>query len=285
MLIHALCYEPRGQRQRFEPREQQSHEVRNRHLHLHLNLHLHLDLSVRLRRVSPTAVARVTTIFAAFLGALSMALSLYLQQATSNLQQAPLFTLAGNIIQGGAWLGLIAVLLGGIPLVVAAWRSTPRSRNLLLGGLCAPWLIIFLLLLNMMAHLGPTFGNILFPLLFYGGPLLSTIAITRALRQAEIADKWLRFATHLSRLVVLGMVLMLVGVVLWGFALALFAPGWFAVLLPLLAFPWDSWLLIAVVVALWASFRQVHPPASQPRPKDASPFDVDSSQEPRGYRG
>src|ERR1700732_3055202 len=59
---------------------------------------------------------------------------------------------------------------------------------------------------------------------------------------------------------VLGMLLMLVGVLLWGFALALFASGWFFSLLPLLTFPWNSWLLIAFgmliafLVAMFAFF-------------------------------
>lgn len=41
----------------------------------------------------------------------------------------------------------------------------------------------------------------------------------------------------------------------------------------------------AVLVALWASFWQVQPPASQSRPHDASPSEGDSSEELRGYSG
>jgi len=81
------------------------------------------------------------------------------------------------------------------------------------------------------------------------------------------------------------MLLMLAGVVLWGFALALYAPGWFFVLIPLLAFPWNSWLLItlgmllAVIVALWTSFSRVQTPVSQPLPHDDPPRDWTLSDE------
>ena len=81
------------------------------------------------------------------------------------------------------------------------------------------------------------------------------------------------------------MLLMLAGVVLWGFALALYAPGWFVVLVPFLTFPWNSWLLIAlgmllaVIVALWTSFSQVQTPVSQPLPHDDPPFDWPPSDE------
>ena len=129
----------------------------------------------------------------------------------------------------------------------------------------------------------PPFFPILPVLLFYGGTVVSTSAIIRAIRQAKIADRWLRFANHLSRLVAVGMVLMFVGVVLWGVALALAVPGGVAMLVPRL--PLAFGMLLAVMVALWASIFQVQPPASQPRPHDISPAEGDSSGEPRGYRG
>jgi hypothetical protein len=286
-MIQALRYEPQGQRQRFEPPEQQSGDRWHTHLHLHLHLGMRVprvNLGMRVPRASHSPVARVTTIFAAFIGALAMALTLGLQGGVRAIPtQLPLFSLAGNLIFAGTLLGSIAVLLGGIPLVVSAWRSTWRSGDLF---------VLTLLVLGSTIVFGglvyALFGNIGLALCLYGVPLLCTIMINRALHQAALADKWLHFANQLSRLVVVGMVLMLVGVVLWGVALALFAPGWFVVLLPLLAFPWDSWLLIAlgmllaVIVAVFASFWQGRPSASQPRRKDASFCDVTSSRE-RGY--
>jgi hypothetical protein len=287
-MIHTVHYEPQSQRQRYAPREQQ--ENSREQAYLHLSFHFRLNLGARRRRTSRSLVARVTTIFAAFMGALALVLSPYWTQVHA-VQTPPmldaLFGLAGHLVFAGALLGLGAVLLGGIPLVVSAWRTSPRSRFLFLVPILAslPAIACYLLSVFIMLLSGqlPPFFPILPVLLFYGGTIVSTIAINRAIRQARIADRWLRLANHLSRLVVGGMVLMFIGVVLWGVALALVVPGWFAALVPRL--PFALGMLLAVVVALWASIFRVQPPTSQPSPHDVSPSEVESSGEPRGYRG
>jgi hypothetical protein len=180
--------------------------------------------------------------------------------------------------------GLGAVLLGGIPLVVSAWRTSPRSRVLFLVPILASALVIACaLFIVFLMTMGVQRPPLIFPvLLFYGGAAVSTIAIIRAIRQARIADRWLRLANHLSWLVVGGMVLMCIGAACWGFALVLIVPGWFAVLLPWLLLA--SGMFLAMMVALWAAFWKVQPSTSQPRPHDASPSEDDSSREPRGDR-
>ncbi len=288
-MLHAFHYEPQGQRQQFEPREAQEN-LKQRQMHLHFSLDLHLNLGARLRRASRSTIGRVTTIFAAFMGALALALSPYWTQA-HGVQTPPtldtLFSLAGHLVLAGVLLGVGAVLLGGIPLVVSAWRTRPRSRILFLLPILASLPAIACSLLSafimLLSNQPPPFFPILPLLLFYGGTVVSTIAINRAIRQARIADGWLRLANHLSRMVVVGMVLMFIGVVLWGFALVLAVPGGVAMLVPRL--PLAFGMLLAVVVALWASIFRVQPPASQPHPRDASPAEGDSSGEPRGYRG
>lgn len=287
-MIHTVHYEPQSQRQRFEPREQQGSDLGQ--MHLRLSFHFHLDLDARLRRTSRAIIARVTTVFAAFMGTLALALSPYWTHA-HGVQTPPmldaLFGLAGHLVFAGALLGVGVVLLGGIPLVISAWRTSPRSRFLFLIPILASLPAIACCLLSafimLLSNQPPPFFPILPVLLFYGGTVVSTIAIIRAVHQARIADTWLRFANHLSRLVVGGMVLMFIGVVVWGFALALAVPGGVAMLVYRL--PLAFGMLLAVMVALWASFWQVQPPASQPRPHDASPSELDSSGEPWGYRG
>ena len=128
-MINALRYEPRGQR--FEPREQQGSEAGQQHIHLHLNLHVHLTLGARrARRLWQPTAARVTTIFAAFIGALSMAFSFTVMSATSFPFIGPHIELASNIMAIGALLGSGAVLLGGLPLVVETWRASPLHSAL-----------------------------------------------------------------------------------------------------------------------------------------------------------
>lgn len=72
-MIHALRDVPRGQNQHFEPQEQQHREEQDRHIHLHI----HLNLTFRARQKRPLSTpdsTRVARIFAAFVGASSLAL-------------------------------------------------------------------------------------------------------------------------------------------------------------------------------------------------------------------
>jgi len=99
----------------------------------------------------------------------------------------------------------------------------------------------------------------------------------RALRQEAPAHTWFSFA------VVSGMALILLGELLLNLSLMLGSPPIFLQLfLPAMcaAVLIALSMLLAAMVTLGASFRQRHPPASQPRPKDASPSDVDSPEEP-----
>jgi hypothetical protein len=199
-MINALRYEPRGQR--FEPREQQGSEARQQHIHLHLNLHVHLTLGARrARRLWQPTAARVTTIFAAFIGALSMALSFTVMSATSFPFIGPHIELASNIMAIGALLGSGAVLLGGLPLVVETWRASPRSRLLLITPLLAILMLLILagplaspllgVIRQLLIPLGPRLGvqlsgNAIVAFLLYVFPLVNTIAIVRAIRRANL---------------------------------------------------------------------------------------------------
>jgi hypothetical protein len=288
VVIHTVHYEPQSQHQRFEPREQQENDVWQ--THLHLSFHFRLNWGGRMHRTSRFIVARVTTIFAAFMGALALALGPFWTQAQAQGSSQPpeleaLFGLAGHLVVAGALLGVGAVLTGGIPLVVSAWRTSSRIRRLLLAPILASLpTIACALFFALMMPLGIPRPPLILPVfLFYGGTVVSIIAIICAIRQARIADTWLRLANHLRWPVVLGMVLMLAGVGLWGVALALVTPGWVAVNSPWL--PLACGMFLAVIVALWASIFRMQPPASQPRPHDASPSEAASFEELRGDRG
>lgn len=128
-----------------------------------------------------------------------------------------------------------------------------------------------------------------FALFFYGTPLVSTIAIVRAIRQAKLSDRLLRFTTIPSLLVVCGMLLMIGGMLLWAGTVLFFLPSVFPQILALLTLPYNSWLLqfigmlIALIVALFAIFRRprLHNKTQQ-QPHDASVSDAASPRE-RGY--
>lgn len=301
-MINALRYEPQGQRQRFEPREQYGSETGQRHIHLHLNLHIHLNLGARRahrRRLLRPTTASVTAIFAAFIGALSMALSFTVMSSTTFPFIGPHIALAGQIMFIGSLIGSSAVFFGGLPLVVETWRASPRSRLLLLTPLLAI-LTLFILagplalpLLDLMRQLliplGPWLGAqvsgyVIVAFLLYLFPLINTIAIVLAIRRAKLSDKVLRFTTIPSLLIVLGMVLMISGMLLWAGTVLFFLPSVFPQILALLTLPYNSWLLqfigvlIALVVMLWALFSRSSV-RTEAGPKDVSPSDVEASRE------
>ncbi len=128
----------------------------------------------------------------------------------------------------GRFLGPIFFLFAGIPLAVVAWRSTPRIRFLFAVPFLACALPLLVSLLIPFLHIGRFLGPIFFIVgLFYGIPIISTIAINRAIRQAALPDKWLRFARLPSRLVVFALIMMFLGLLSWGIYIAVFAPTLF----------------------------------------------------------
>jgi hypothetical protein len=167
----------------------------------------------------------------------------------------------------------LVVLFADLLLTVAVWQLTPPPRirfRLLIPFLAFALLLVTLnlgmfvrTLLGPFLFMGPVgevirnifsydlpiignLGNVLLVVLICGMPIISTIAINRAVRQARIPDKWLRFTWFPSRFVVFGLVLMFLGLLFWGFYLAIFAPALFFALLSPFNAPWSSWLLILV---------------------------------------
>jgi hypothetical protein len=141
---------------------------------------------------------------------------------------------------------------------------------------------IFLIFVGLDSILGVVLHVIGHPMalicLFYGYPLISTLLLTRAIRRATIRNTWLHIGKWLSFVVVGGLVLMLLSTLLWSLSLLLTAPAVLS--------NWRFWLPIlgldlAVIFAtstLFSWFRS--PESTRAHPKDASPFDTGSPQEP-----
>jgi len=271
-MIHALRYEPQGQRQRFEPQEQQEQD---RHIHLHL--HLNLTFRARQRRSIPTPNAtRIMRIFAALVAA--TLIPLWLLGASAQESMSPTLSWIGGIFLAGLAL---AGGFGCLPLLVSAWRSTPRVGFLLLVLLLIIPLTLFpgLWLFAIMPLLGilgirPGLPFLLFLLLFYVHPLISAILLAcvsreaRALRQTATAHAGLGFV------IASGMVLMLLGGLLLNlFVMLSSGPP----LQPLLFLPAMCGAVIVAIYTLFGLFRS--PVSTQARPKDTSPSDVDSPGE------
>ena len=129
-MINALRYEPQGQRQRFESREQQVQDT-----HIHLHVHLHFTFRARQERSTHPAAMRIASICAALVAATIMHLGVYLFALF--VHDGPLYPLLtwGHLAWAIVFAGLaLAWVCGGFPLLVSAWRaSSHRVRFLLLG--------------------------------------------------------------------------------------------------------------------------------------------------------
>jgi hypothetical protein len=105
-MIHMLRYEPQGQRQRFEPQEQQRGEHGEQDRHIHLHLHLNLTFRASQKRSTHPNAMQITRIFAVLVSATVAYLGLFMfALAVHDGPPDPLFTL-GNL----AWVMLFAGL-------------------------------------------------------------------------------------------------------------------------------------------------------------------------------
>src|SRR5579885_2954878 len=139
-MIHALRYEPQGQRQRFEAPEQQ-----DRHIHLHL--HLNLTFLARQERASHPNAIHLRRIFAALLAATVMPVGIFLF-AVATAGDGPPLAAWENVV----WVSSCLLVVAGLvlawwavgSLLSQAWRASPRGR---LGLLRPLWLLLLLPLL------------------------------------------------------------------------------------------------------------------------------------------
>ena len=291
-MINILGYERPGQR--FAPRERPRREWQHKHIHLHL--HLHLSFPVRRWHSAHPDALRLTRILTALVGATVMALLFTFQVIFNSFGSSPIYAIGFLSFIGGLALAWIAA----VALLIETGRSTPRVRLLLaLPSLPILFLLSFPLLrmMNMtplVGAIGPAPNgnplgmilNTIFPFLVVGYPVVSTLFFNRAIRQAALVERWLRGVFKLAYVLVSGMVLLLLGALLWCLIIILGAAGG----LQLLAL-WQSWLpllgmCLAVIYAVYTLYSRRRSAGNrQARPKDDPPAADDASPYSQGYRG
>jgi len=271
-MIQALRYEPRGQRQRFEAPQQQE-----QHRHLHLHVHLHLTLRARQGRATHPNAIHLRSIFTALLAATVMPLGIFLFAAATAADGPPPTTWenlmwVSSCLSVGAGLALAWWAVG--TLLFQAWRASERGR-LSLG------LPLFLLLLIPLAaaleQFGPLFVKLLFaiPLLvaLLAHPLLTAFLLGWVSRETRALRGIAPTPSKLGSIVVAGMGLVLLGGLLWNLFFMLSGGNTQLIFLP--AIP------MSVIVAMRTLLGRSRLRGSmQAHPKDASPFDTVSPQEP-----
>ncbi len=215
------------------------------------------------------ATIPLTRIFSAFAVMLAVAIALYSLVDDTVLAPImtgyPIFALAWRVIFGGVVLACTAVCVGGFPVAVTAWRSTPRVRWLLVASVLAPFVVLpasgflFSVLLNL-SIIAPIFTALLnlIPasnlLPVYIAGFVSTLLLSRAIRQATIPDQWLRFARTASRIVAFSFIVSFLGLLSWGILALVIEPDSF---FPLF---WLQFLVCAVISIIVAVRSISHKP-------------------------
>jgi hypothetical protein len=270
-MIHALRYEPQGQRQRFEAPEQQ-----DRHIHLHL--HLNLTFRARKAHASHPNAIHLRRIFAALLAATVMPVGIFLF-AVATAGDGPPLTAWENVLWVSSCLlvaaGLVLAWWAVGSLLSQSWRESRRGRLDLLRPL---WLLLLIPLVAAMEQFGPFFVRILLaaPLLlvFLAQPLIIALLLGWVTQEARVLGESDPTQRKLDFGLVAGMVLVLLGGLVWNLLFMQSAGNTQMIFLP--AIP-----IVAVIVAIGPLVEFLRSRGRmQAPPKDASPFDTGSTQEP-----
>ena len=165
--------------------------------------------------------------------------------------------LSFSLVVIGAVAALLAVLVGGLPLVAAVVKDALiRKRYSLLILLATPILALagFSGTILLLETLAPTVHSHLFRGIFItaflGAAAVSTATICCAVARSEISARLLRFAVLPSLLATFAMILMLVATLVWGLSLRSDAAQLFNSNLGMFGTSTsDTWLRIVLVMA------------------------------------
>jgi hypothetical protein len=214
-----------------------------------LDAHLHpylgattLILSERIRLMLSTLRRSLLTMFCAYCSFIVAGIAFQkLTEYHDFAEAAQAHSLVGfsfDLVVIGAIAALLAVLIGGLPIVAAVVKDAlARKRYGLLFLLATPLLALAVfisttLLLEALAPLGTsTFLTLLsrgiFVAVFLGAAVASTGAVCFAVTRSNIPARLLRFAVLPSLLMTLSMLVMFVATLVWGLSLCSDVPQLF----------------------------------------------------------
>jgi hypothetical protein len=196
-----------------------------------------------------------------------------------------LITAAFDTLVAGAYLALLAVVIGGLPLAIAAARNALMTRRWRILALLAAPLVAFAALIGYGTlatqviapafHTGDgvTTGNIILflglGLVFALGAAFSVYGVTRAVSVSEVSPRLLAFARIPALVTTLAMAVVTLALIVWGIALRAAAPNLFGagegILATNVALNWLGVTLvmalatIIAIIAMSRSGRSPHP--------------------------
>lgn len=218
-----------------------------------LDAHLHPYLGTatmvpteKIRQMCALLRGSLLTIFCAYVGFILAGLGFQKMTESADFQEITrtqsIVGLSFYLVVIGAVVALLAVLAGGLPIIVSMIRSALVRREVApLLGLAMPFLA-FVAFLGMLSLLKASFhpGSQYVPLgqvvlgrgLFFGSFIVAAIvsagSICFAVTRSEISQKLLSFALPPSILATLSMALISVATLAWGLGLRDGAPQFFA---------------------------------------------------------
>jgi hypothetical protein len=206
------------------------------HLHPHLGT-TGLALYERMKQMLSLLRRSLLTIFCAYIGFILAGAAFQKLTEDDNFKEAAqmhsLVGLSFNLVVIGAFVALLAVIAGGLPIALAVIRSAlTQKRYGTLFLLTVPILAFALflgttLLLEALDapanHFAPVWHLFFFRNIFIStllaGAIVSTGAVCFAVARSEISEKLLRFALLPSILTTLSMALILLATFVWGLSL------------------------------------------------------------------
>ncbi len=210
-----------------------------------IDAHLHprlgttdLSLSEKMRQMLLTLRCSLLTVFCTCVAFLMAGQGLQEMAESGDFQEATkvysVIGLSSNLVVIGAVVTLTAMLIGGLPILIAVIRSAlarKQHASLILLGVPILAFAIFLgmtFLLEAIIHPGGSHPSPLWQLyldrgLFFGTQIAAVIASTGSLclavTRSDITEARLRSVLPLCVLVTLSMVLMLGATIVWGLGL------------------------------------------------------------------
>lgn len=216
----------------------------------------------RIQRMLSTLRSSLLAIFCAYVSVVLAGLGFQkLTEAPALQAMAQTYSLVGisfHLLVLGAVGALLAVVAGGLPIVLAIIRSAlVRRQGGLLLGLAVPVLACSACLgvLFLMKWLAYTGSILLVRGLFFGAPVLTAIvsagAVCLVVRRGELTEKQLRLAVLPFVLATISMALIAVSALLWGLGLRASAPQFLAGDNGLVGSSTvGTWLVIVMIMAL-----------------------------------
>lgn len=229
-MINTLHYEPQSQQQRFESEEQEQDR------HIHLYIHLNLMLRARRRRSVDITASRVTRIFAALIAATLMPVCLFTLVWWKSMIGHPSILLS-YFAEFATLAGLALSWCAVGALLFATRRSTPYKR-------LALFLLLILLPIAASLFLGVIWPWILLLFVYY--PLITALLLIYVSYEARALRQKTHTYSRLSFVTVSGMLLALLGGLLYNFSLSLNSP-------PAVISFWPV-ILVAVLIAIYTLF-------------------------------